>query len=173
MYTATADMGRWASRLHSASESEDMRRQRSSWSHCSDWRPERTQRSSRPGATPPAEAAAAVCRTRMERGAATSTRSLMVSPGCFWIFTPEFFWIFLTFSSLFLSSCLLSFFFCCFLLVLLTLFFLVHSSLPWLYLIFVQIENPSFSFVFLKLNIPFFVALLIFLQFFCRKHLIC
>lgn len=57
-----------------------MRRHRSSWSHCSDWRPERTQRSSRLGATLPAEVAGAMWRMRMERGAARSTGSLMVTP---------------------------------------------------------------------------------------------
>lgn len=76
-YTATEDGGRWASLLHSASGSEDTRRQRSSWSHCSDWRPERTHRSSRAGATVPA--AMAGWRMRMESGAARSSRSLIVS----------------------------------------------------------------------------------------------
>lgn len=77
-YTATEDGGRWASRLHSASGSEDLRRHRSSWFHCSDWRLERTHRSSRAGATVPA--AITGRRMRMESGAARSSRSLIVSP---------------------------------------------------------------------------------------------
>ncbi|TNN39002.1 hypothetical protein EYF80_050826 [Liparis tanakae] len=78
--TATPAGGRTPSRRHSASDSEDLRRHRSSWSRCSHCRPERTQRSSRPGATaPPAgtAAAAATWKTRTESGAARSAASLI------------------------------------------------------------------------------------------------
>lgn len=52
-YTATEDGGRYASRRHSASDTEEeRRRQRSNCSHCSDCKPARTQRSRRAEAAP-------------------------------------------------------------------------------------------------------------------------
>lgn len=78
-----------------------MRRQRSSWSHCSDWRPERTQRSSRPGVMLPVEATAGTRRMRMERAAARSTRSLIVPPVIyllyFWVWLQWVFFLLLNF----------------------------------------------------------------------------